>query len=103
MKKSGILLMTALFGMLLVMVSCGGDKPTYTEGQELTLSGKIKVVENDGIAYALVTDQNEFFEIINPEEKYQTDGTPIKARVQIVKLVTLARVGPACKVIQYLE
>ena len=104
MKKSGIFLMTALFGMLLVMVSCGGSEaPKYTEGQELTLSGKIKIVDNDGVAYVLVTDQGEFFELRNPPVEYQTEGTPIKAKVKIVKLITLTRVGPAVEVIEFIE
>ncbi len=104
MKKSGVLLMTALFGMLLVMVSCGGSEaPKYTEGQELTLSGKMKVIDNDGEAYVLVTDQGEFFELRNPLEKYRTEGVPINAKVKIVKLITTARVGPSCEVIEYIE
>jgi hypothetical protein len=104
MKKSWIVLVAALFGILILFVSCGGsEKPQYTEGQELTLSGTIKIIDNDGTFYVLVTDNNEFFEIPNIKDEYKEDGIPIKAVVIIKKLRTLTGLGPACEVKEYLE
>ncbi len=105
MKKSWILFMTlVIFGMLFFLMSCGeSDKPKYTEGQELTLSGKIKIIDNDGTFYVLVTDQNEFFEIPTLKDEYKVEGTPINAVLKINKVVTLTGLGPSCEVVEYLE
>ena len=105
MKKKWIVMGMAMFGMLIFMVSCGGgsEKPQYTEVQELTLTGKIKIIDNDGTYYVLETDQNEFFEILNLSDEYKKEGVPIKALVEIKKLVTLTRLGPACEIKEYLE
>jgi hypothetical protein len=105
MKKNWIVLGMALFGMLILLVSCGGgsENPQYSEGQELTLTGKMKIIDNDGTFYVLVTDQNEFFELLNVSDEYKKDGVPINAVVNIKKLVTLTRLGPACEVKEYLE
>jgi hypothetical protein len=104
MKKSRIALIAALFGVLMLMMSCGGSEtPNYTEGQELNLIGTMKIIDNDGTFYVLVTDNKEFFEIIDIKDEYKKDGVPINANVKIKKLVTLTRLGPACEVIEYLE
>jgi major membrane immunogen (membrane-anchored lipoprotein) len=104
MKKSLIVSMMVMFGILILLGACGdSDKPKYTEGQELTLSGKIKIVDNDGTFYVLVTDQNEFFEIPTIKDEYKIEGTPIKAKVKIIKLITISRLGPLSEVIEYLE
>lgn len=104
MKNSRILLIIVLLGTMLLMVSCGGsDKPQYTEGQELTLTGKMKVIDNEGLFYVLVNENNEFFQLLNVEEQYKQDGVPIKAHVKIIRVITLAGVGPACTVLEYLE
>jgi hypothetical protein len=105
MKKSLILLtIMVMFGMSLFLVSCGeSNKPKYTEGQELTLTGKMKIIDNDGTFYVLVTDQNEFFEFPNIKDEYKIEGVPIKAVVKIKKVVTLTGLGPSCEVIEYLE
>lgn len=104
MKKSWILSMIVMFGILILLGGCGGsDKPQYTEGQELTLSGKMKIVDNDGTFYVLVTDQGEFFEIPGVKDEYKVEGAPIKAKVKINKLITISRLGPLSEVIEYLE
>jgi hypothetical protein len=104
MRKSWIVLVGALFGMLILMISCSdSEKPQYSEGQELTLSGKIKIVDNDGTYYVLVTDQNEFFEIPNIMDEYKVEGVPIKAVLKIKKPRTLTGLGPSCEVLEYLE
>ena len=104
MKKNWIVLGMALCGMLILLVACGGsEKPQYTEGQELTLSGKMKIIDNDGVFYVLVTDQNEFFELLNVSDEYKKDGVPINAVVNIKKLVTLTRLGPACEIKEYIK
>jgi hypothetical protein len=105
MKKSWIVPVIVTFGMLILLGACGGDseKPKYTEGQELTLSGKIKIIDNDGTFYVLVTENNEFFEIPNLDDKYKVEEAPIKAVLKINKLRTLTGLGPSCEVIEYLE
>lgn len=104
MKKSWILLMILMVGMLFILGACGGsEKPKYTEGQELTVSGTMKIIDNDGTFYVLVTDQNEFFEIPNIKDEYKVKGAPIKAVIKIKKLVTLTGLGPSCEVLEYLE
>jgi hypothetical protein len=104
MKKSWIVLLVALLGMLILMISCSdSEKTQYSEGQELTLSGTIKIVDNDGTYYVLVTDKNEFFEIPNIIDEYKEEGVPIKAVLKIKKPRTLTGLGPSCEVLEYLE
>lgn len=104
MKKSWIVLVVALLGMLILMISCSdSEKTQYSEGQELTLSGTIKIVDNDGTYYVLVTDKNEFFEIPNIMDEYKKEGVPIKAVLKIKKPRTLTGLGPSCEVLEYLE
>jgi hypothetical protein len=104
MKKRWVFWGIALFGMLLFMSSCGGSEASkYTEGQELNLIGTMKIIDNDGTFYVLVTENNEFFEMIDIKDEYKKDGVPINANVKIKKLVTLTRLGPACEVIEYFE
>ena len=104
MVKKRIGAVIILIAMVILVGACGSEeKPKYTEGQELTLSGKIKIVDNDGIYYVLVTDSNEFFEIPKLDDKYKVEEAPIKAKLKIKQLRTLTGLGPSCEVLEYLE
>ena len=103
MLKKQITSVIILIGVLVLFGACGPEAPKYTEGQELTLTGKIKIIDNDGTFYVLVTENNEFFEIPTIDDKYKVEGAPIKAVLKINKVRTLAGLGPACEVIEYIE
>lgn len=95
-----------IFGLIisLVVVACGkSDKPSYTVGQELTLSGKMKIIDNDGEAYVLVTEKGEFFDVHGIKAEYRKEGVPIKAVVKITALTCLHNAGPVVEVKEYLQ
>jgi hypothetical protein len=87
-----------------MLISCGGSStPEYTAGQELTLTGKMKIIDNDGEAYVIAIDNGEIFEVMGIEDKYKKEGVPIKAVVTVVQSRAIAVNGPSVKVKEYLE
>ncbi len=94
----------AFFLMGGILISCGGSStPQYTAGQELTLTGKMKIIDNDGEAYVIAIDNGEIFEVIGIEDKFKIEGVPIKAVVKVLQSRAIAVNGPSVEVKEYLE
>ena len=93
----------ALIGFLASFAACEKSSPEYTTGQELTLSGKIKIIDNDGEAYVLVNEKNEYFDVHGISEEYKKEGTPIKIVATIKDLHCLHGAGPSVTVKEYLK
>jgi hypothetical protein len=87
-----------------VLVSCGGEsKPTYKAGQEVTLTGTTKIIDNDGEALVLATPDGQVFELRGATEEYQKEGVPIKVVATVVMERSLAVNGPAVTIKEYLQ
>ena len=88
-----------------ILVSCGGgeSKPTYKAGQEVTLTGTTKIIDNDGEALVISTPDGQVFELRGAAEEYQKEGVPIKVVATIVMERSLAVNGPAITVKEYLQ
>lgn len=89
-----------------ILVSCGGGgdaKPGYKAGQEVTLTGTTKIIDNDGEALVLATPDGQVFELRGATEEYQKEGVPIKVVATVVMERSLAVNGPAVTIKEYLQ
>jgi hypothetical protein len=89
-----------------ILAACGGGgdaKPSYKAGQEVTLTGTTKIIDNDGEALVLATPDGQVFELRGAAEEYQKEGMPIKVVATIVMERSLAVNGPAITVKEYLQ
>jgi hypothetical protein len=107
MKKGRAVLMVVWVVLFMagILVSCGGgeSKPTYKLGQEVTLTGTTKVIDNDGEAYVISTPSGEVFEMRDAKVEYQKEGVPIKVIATIIQERSLAVNGPSIKIKEYLQ
>jgi hypothetical protein len=105
--KSRLVLPVVLVVFLVggILVACGGgdSKPGYKAGQEVTLTGTTKIIDNDGEALVLSTPDGQVFELRGAKEEYQKEGVPIKVVATIVMERSLAVNGPAVTIKEYLE
>lgn len=87
-----------------ILASCGGgSQPGYKVGQEVTLAGTTKIIDNDGEALVLSTPDGKVFELRGATEEYQKEGVPIKVVATIVMERSLAVNGPAITIKEYLQ
>ena len=88
-----------------ILAACGGGdaKPSYKAGQEVTLTGTTKIIDNDGEALVLSTPDGQVFELRGAAEEYQKEGVPIKVVATIVMERSMAVNGPAITVKEYLQ
>jgi hypothetical protein len=101
MGKTGMVMFLAVVVVFAGIVSCGEKAPKYEVGQEISVSGVMKIVDNDGEAYVIVTEKKEFFDIHDIKDEYKKEGVPIKAVIKVVAPVCLHGFGPAWNVVKY--
>ncbi len=101
MNKTHTLISFALAMLLCTVVSCGDQGPKYEVGQEITVSGVMKIYDNDGEVYVIVTENKEFYDVHDIKEQYKKDDVPIKAVIKVVAPRCLHGFGPEWSVVEY--